>query len=75
MQGDTFMRDKLIFFAMVVLAAIMVPAIAGGVAVALGRLVDMHSDAVLMLAGSAVVAAFTGVLALAGLVARLLFSK
>jgi hypothetical protein len=69
------MRDKLIFFVAAFLTAVTVSAIAGGAAVALGRLVGMQPDAVLVLTGSAVVAAFTGVLALAGLAAMLLFSK
>ena len=69
------MREKLIFFSFVVLAAITIPAITAGAALLVGQLVGMADDGLLLLVGSAATATFTGVLALAALAAMLMFSK
>lgn len=69
------MHHKMVFLGFIVLSAITLPAVVGGAALLLGRLIGMGNEAILLLIGSAVVATFTGVLALAGLAAALLFPK
>ena len=69
------MRDKVIFFALVAFAAIMIPPIVGLGAAAIGHLVGMDGPALVTLVGSAVTATFGGVIALANLLAKLLFGK
>ncbi len=69
------MRDKIIFFVMVVFAAITISPTVGIATAAIGHMVGLTGAALLVLVGSAATAAFGAILALATLLASLLFGK
>ncbi|MGW3996010.1 hypothetical protein ACWEF6_21175 [Amycolatopsis sp. NPDC004772] len=67
------MKTKLIFLALVTLVALVLSAIGGAGAVAICYLAGLTGSALIVVCGGATAAVFTGVMALAGLAAKLFF--
>lgn len=65
------MYDKTTFFTIAVLASLVIPPIVGGMAIAVGHLVGMNKERLLVLFGTAVAATFGAIIALATLAASL----
>ncbi|MFI5906978.1 hypothetical protein [Dactylosporangium sp. NPDC051541] len=67
------MRDKLVFFALAVLFALMTSGLIAGMAVVVASLVGLEGGALLVVFGSTMAGVFGGVIMLAALAANLFF--